>query len=387
MKKAKSSDVTPEVKALKKKVKTLQRQTQRQRVKINNLKELMAELKDKKMLESEPAALLSNSFTGMKLELLQNEVSDAGHKPKGCRYSQELKQFAITLHYYSPQAYRYVKSILQLPDESSLKNWLSNVDCKPGFLVNVIAHVAKMDLKDFSLVIDSMAIRKMSVYDPHSGEFRGSCDYGQLVGESPEAPATEALVFLLVPLRGSHQYPLGYFYVDKINSSVQTQLVTNVLKLTSDAGLIIRNITFDGAAANITMANNLGVDVMNLPANTAFSHPCLPDVSVQISLDACHMLKLARNALAEFQAFKTEDGKLIEWKYISQLCSFQHQEGLTLANKLTRTHLEWRKAKMKVKLAAQTFSTSVADALEFLSSVDPNFAGAGPTIEFIRQVH
>ena len=229
-----------------------------------------------------------------------------------------------------------------------------------------------MDLKDFSLVIDSMAIRKMSVYDPSSGEFRGICDYGQLIAESPEAPATEALVFLLVPLRGSHQYPVGYFYVDKVNSNVQTQLVTN--------------ITFDGASSNITMANKLGVDVMSLPANTSFTHPCLPEVDVHISLDACHMLKLARNALAEFQAFKTEDGQLIEWRYVSQLCSFQHHEGLSLANKLTLSHIQWQKENMKVKLAAQTFSASVADALEFLSSVDPQFAGAEPTIQFIRQV-
>ena len=243
-----------------------------------------------------------------------------------------------------------------------------------------------MDLKDFSLVIDSMAIRKMSVYDPSSGEFRGICDYGQLIAESPEAPATEALVFLLVPLRGSHQYPVGYFYVDKVNSNVQTQLVTNILKLTSDAGLIIRNITFDGASSNITMANKLGVDVMSLPANTSFTHPCLPKVDVHISLDACHMLKLAINALAEFQAFKTEDGQLIEWRYVSQLCSFQHHEGLSLANKLTLSHIQWQKENMKVKLAAQTFSASVADALEILSSVDPQFAGAEQTIHFIRQV-
>ena len=229
-----------------------------------------------------------------------------------------------------------------------------------------------MDLKDFSLVIDSMAIRKMSVYDSSSGEFRGICDYGQLIAESPEAPATEALVFLLVPLRGSHQYPVGYFYVDKVNSNVQTQLVTN--------------ITFDGASSNITMANKLGVDVMSLPANTSFTHPCLPEVDVHISLNACHMLKLARNALAEFQAFKTEDGQLIEWRYVSQLCSFQHHEGLSLANKLTLSHIQWQKENMKVKLAAQTFSASVADALEILSSVDPQFAGAEQTIHFIRQV-
>lgn len=42
--------------------------------------------------------------------------------------------------------------------------------------------------------------------------------------------------------------------------------------------------------------------------------------------------------------------------------------GLNLANKLIATHMEWKKNIMKVKLAAQTLSSSVADALEFFQS-------------------
>ena len=42
-------------------------------------------------------------------------------------------------------------------------------------------------------------------------------------------------------------------------------------------------------------------------------------------------------------------------------------EGLSLVNKLNFNHTGWQKQKMKVKLAAQTFSASVADSLEFLA--------------------
>lgn len=52
----------------------------------------------------------------------------------------------------------------------------------------------------------------------------------------------------------------------------------------------------------------------------------------------------------------------------------QENIGLNLANKLTATHLDWKKNIMKVKLAAQTLSSSTADALEFFQSLkDPNF--------------
>jgi hypothetical protein len=48
----------------------------------------------------------------------------------------------------------------------------------------------------------------------------------------------------------------------------------------------------------------------------------------------------------------------------------QENIGLNLANKLTATHIEWQKNVMKVKLASQTLSSSVADALEFLQSLN-----------------
>ena len=41
---------------------------------------------------------------------------------------------------------------------------------------------------------------------------------------------------------------------------------------------------------------------------------------------------------------------------------------------------------MKVRLAAQLLSLSVADALAYLQDTNPRFAACGPTITFIRHV-
>lgn len=60
--------------------------------------------------------------------------------------------------------------------------------------------------------------------------------------------------------------------------------------------------------------------------------------------------------------------------------------GLRLANKLSKKHLNWRSMKMKVKLAAEMLSSSVADSLQYLSQIDARFKDAGPTIRFIREV-
>ncbi len=81
-------------------------------------------------------------------------------------------------------------------------------------------------------------------------------------------------------------------------------------------------------------------------------------------LDPCHMLKLLRNVFSTVEDLVREDGQQIRWRYIEELHKLQGKEGLRLGNKLKMAHIQWRNQKMKVNLAAQLFSSSVADALE-----------------------
>ena len=75
----------------------------------------------------------------------------------------------------------------------------------------------------------------------------------------------------------------------------------------------------------------------------------------------------------------------IEWKYFQLLHEVQLEEGLKFGNRLSKSHMEFQRHKMNVKVAAQTLSSSVADAIEFLmKSGHPSFTHADATISFIR---
>jgi hypothetical protein len=102
-------------------------------------------------------------------------------------------------------------------------------------------------------------------------------------------------------------------------------------------------------------------------------------------LDPVHMLKLARNALATLRTIRSADG-VISYHYLEQLVKLQEDIGLHFANKLSRRHLNWFNMKMKVKLAAELLSSSVADALQYLSTFHHDFRDASATILFIRNV-
>ena len=70
------------------------------------------------------------------------------------------------------------------------------------------------------------------------------------------------------------------------------------------------------------------------------------------------------------------------------LNNIQEDLGFTLANKLKNTHIVWTKHKMSVKIAAQTLSSSVAAAIDFLQEEAqiPEFDGSEATTKFIRMV-
>ena len=96
------------------------------------------------------------------------------------------------------------------------------------------------------------------------------------------------------------------------------------------------------------------------------------------------MLKLARNSLADIKIFL--DAKCeVKGDHIKILHVFQEDEGLKIGNKLSKGHIEFQRQKMNVKVTAQTLSSSVADAIEYLmTSGHPKFADAEETIRFIR---
>ena len=77
------------------------------------------------------------------------------------------------------------------------------------------------------------------------------------------------------------------------------------------------------------------------------------------------MMKLVRNTMSEWKVLKDKNGNSIEWKCIEELHELQECEDLRLANKLRAAHIDYKPQKMKVNLAVQTLSSSVADALEY----------------------
>jgi hypothetical protein len=77
-----------------------------------------------------------------------------------------------------------------------------------------------------------------------------------------------------------------------------------------------------------------------------FRHPCDSSLKVYVLFDVCHMLKLLRNTLVEGGIHVDADNNKIRWDYLVSLHQLQQDEGLHLANKLTKAHVKFHTQKM-----------------------------------------
>lgn len=95
------------------------------------------------------------------------------------------------------------------------------------------------------------------------------------------------------------------------------------------------------------------------------------------------MLKLIRRYFAYHELHYK--GNPIKWELIETLARKQDNDNFELGNKLSRDHINFKEAPMKVSLAAETISNSVADSLEQLCEDGyEEFIGCDTTVKFLR---
>ena len=214
-------------KKLKQKVKNLQQQLRRAKQKAKTMDDVITKLKQEKIINAKEAEAMHLSFEDTQLNFLYNFRDNMKAAPSARRYTDEIKEFALTLHYYSPRAYKYVRSIIPLPNPSLVRKWSSSFKCEPGFIEDAFTSLSKQisnspKNKDCCLVADAMAIRKQMLWNPEKDKYSG---FGNAIPNStPTKLASEALVFLLVRTRAHWKCPIGYFLTNKITAKDQANL-------------------------------------------------------------------------------------------------------------------------------------------------------------------
>ncbi|KAL7635341.1 UNVERIFIED_CONTAM: hypothetical protein RMT77_014408 [Armadillidium vulgare] len=393
---AKLTKAKLEIKRLKNKCSAYQNFIKNSKSKVRRLKRktsdvpsILKKLKNLQLISNNLDDILSQHFHPVMSKLLKNSKGNR-FVSKNKENNQDVKNFCLTLHFYSPKAYKFLRNYLTLPHPATLNRWVSVVKCPPGFLeesFNFLKEKALTEPVILALVFDEMAIKPAVEFD--GKEYVGGIDlgHGNLTNDDREHDqsimANEALFFMGVAVNASFKIPLGYALIKGINSLDKTNLLRLYLSKLKSIGVICKSITFDGTQTNLSVARHLGA-CLQIGPNFQNYFICDGD-RIYIFLDPCHMLKLIRNTLAKEGEIKNKvTNKVIKWQFIVELHNLQKREGLYLANKLRSKHVEWQNQKMKVCIAAQTLSLSVANSLQFcLENAIEGFEEAEETIRFV----
>jgi DNA transposase THAP9 len=277
-----------------------------------------------------------------------------------------------------------------------VRSWLSRYDSHPGLTQQSFDTVAKKvkeestswSYKYCCVHIDEMEIKKHLDYDRNSGKVYGFTDIGSGPLDDPSHPqATKVLAVVAVGLAGYWKLPLAYYLTDGTNATLQSTIIKDIISKLYECGCFCVSITFDGLAANLKTVELLGGSIDIDDMRSRFPHPNDPTKFVCVILDACHMIKLMRNLLNEYQVLTVPGIGKARWQHIENLHKKQKMEGLTLANRLSKRHVEYKLQKMKVRLAVQVFSSSVAQAMEYLRTVGlQEFVDSYPTERLLTVV-
>lgn len=254
----------------------------------------------------------------------------------------------MSLHFFSVKAYEYVRKQFNtiLPHQRTLSKWYANVNANPGFtdesLKSLTLKVRNSPNPVYcALMMDEMAIRQHLQYDSSTETYYGRVDLGNGMTSDILDIAKECFVLMVVSVNENWKLPIGYFLVSNPNSSQKAEIIKHALNLLHSTGVTIISLTFDGCTTNLTTSKLLGC---NVNSDTLITY------------------------------------------FILRLFCLQEKESCHLANKLRKQHIFYCKQKMKVKLASQLLSQSVAYALKFCKDnlkMD-EFSDDSTTIKFIE---
>ena len=357
--------------ALKNKVKSLELQVDRYRTTHRaDVREKLSLQAQVRKLKKEVEKVKNKVSADRKREIVKEVLSPfydqaqinlflQGSWTKGRNWSIEILTMALTLKTLSNRCYVFLrkKKIIPLPGPATIIRHFKNFKVEPGFLDCVAqllaikaATLTNRQDRIIGLELDEVHIKKDITY--HSGR-------DQVIG-----PNGKANVLLLRGIFKNFKIPIWYDFDKKMEEKELKEIITKL----EDISYHVICITMDNGGDNVSLASSLEVE----PDQPFFQHPTREGEKVFFFFDPVHLLKLMRNHILE-KGFILESSEIIGKEQFEELMEKQGrcENTDTQLTKLTRKHIYPKdQEKQTVKTAVQLFSSSVALALELLSSED-----------------
>ena len=177
--------------------------------------------------------------------------------------------------------------------------------------------LVELAISSIKLMLDEMSIKIETEWDEK--QHVGFVKLGANIDDDSLTAATNAMVFLLVPISSNWKIPIAYYLTAGLKGKILTNLTRNILTHLHNNDIQVCVLVCDGCGANQIMLSELGVHLEYPLKSSSFPYPADPFKHVYVILD--NMFKLIRNMLAQYVSIKTVNtGNIISWNYISRSC-------------------------------------------------------------------
>ncbi|KAF0294357.1 Transposable element P transposase [Amphibalanus amphitrite] len=329
------------------------------------LKEL--EKKKKNISTADAMKKLEETCPPRLLKFLQVQLKMAGTKPKGRRYSDDELMEWLAIYHMGARAYRQLSRLFIMPSPRMLRKRMQDIQMLPGFqdaLFSAMEHKMKhVPASDKMVVISFDEIQLTPNVTYHRGMDRaeGVEDLGTM-GRTSRV-ADHALTFMVRGLTGRWKQAVGFFYSagPAPAAVLEEQLKTCVRKLRT-AGLRVVGAVCDMGKPNQELIKKrLGVTIER-------PYFDVDGESVIALYDPPHLFKCLRNCLYKHD-IETPEG-VMSWTHIKEFYEQDCRRSVRAAPKLRDAHIVLGAfSRMKVKLATQILSRSVASAMHLYADV------------------
>lgn len=339
---------------------SLKEQLKDSKKRINNLQTQLSHAK-KKIMKAQLSQSVSvrNDISQFSKSIINMQLR---HKKKASWLPSE-KRTALSIYYKGPSTYRYLRRKgLVLPSVSTVRSWVRNFICQPGFNKKIFSRLAlKADTmlsseKKCIILFDEMAIKRNLEYNKKLDIIEGFQDLGKF-GRKP-VPANQALAVMIRGIYSPWKLPIAYFVSeDGVTANNLKDILTETFRKVKESGFEPVGMTCDLSRRNKQFYDMLGVSVER-------PYFFLDNQKYYAFFDAPHLLKCVRNNFIAHDFLL--NGKFIRFSDIKKVYELDKQSDTGKALiKLTDIHLNPNNfQKMSVKLAAQLLSHSVYAAIK-----------------------
>lgn len=173
----------------------------------------------------------------------------------------QFRQFALSLYFTSPKAYKYLSQLLSLPTANTLRTWLSAINIKteivPQILELIKEKAKNWEIQDRAccLIFDEMSLKRNLYYDPKEDFIRGYVDDPR---ERTSGIANIAVLALVSGIANKWIRPVAFLTGDGTVCSRPLSVIEKLITELKACGLCVKALVWDQNSSNCVIARTLG---------------------------------------------------------------------------------------------------------------------------------